>query len=205
MNATKKNQAAMFLPGVEANPQHSTYFDLIQAARTSGAEYWQIWHLLAFQPEAARNLVGFSHTIMHEASPLSVGLRELIAAYTSALNQCDFCMKAHADVAAHIYKDEAFVWGVIRDLDTSGLDKKEKSLLHFVRKVTLDSTSITAGDTQSLRDIGWKDAAIFYAISACALFNFYNRWVSACGVQLVSDEVFRKLALPISQKGYLRK
>lgn len=195
----------MFLPGVEQNPKPSTYLELIEAARASGTEYWQIWHLLAFQPDAARNLVGFSQVVMHDPAPLSPGLRELIAAYTSSLNQCEFCMKAHAAVAAHIYEDDVLVLSVLRDLETSPLDEKEKSLLRFVRKVTFASAAITPADTEHLRTIGWEDAAIFYAITACALFNFYNRWVSASGVRPVSDEAFRKLAAPMAKRGYLRK
>jgi uncharacterized peroxidase-related enzyme len=205
MTATKVQQKSMFLPGVEQNPNPSTYLELIEAARASGTEYWQIWHLLAFQPDAARNLVGFSQVVMHDPAPLSPGLRELIAAYTSSLNQCEFCMKAHAAVAAHIYEDDALVLSVLRDLETSPLDEKEKSLLRFVRKVTFASAAITPADTEHLRTIGWEDAAIFYAITACALFNFYNRWVSASGVRPVSDEAFRKLASPMAKRGYLRK
>lgn len=205
MTATKVQQKSMFLPGVEQNPNPSTYLELIEAARASGTEYWQIWHLLAFQPDAARNLVGFSQVVMHDPAPLSPGLRELIAAYTSSLNQCEFCMKAHAAVAAHIYEDDALVLSVLRDLETSPLDEKEKSLLRFVRKVTFASAAITPADTEHLRTIGWEDAAIFYAITACALFNFYNRWVSASGVRPVSDEAFRKLAAPMAKRGYLRK
>jgi uncharacterized peroxidase-related enzyme len=205
MTATKVQQKSMFLPGVEQNPNPSTYLELIEAARASGTEYWQIWHLLAFQPDAARNLVGFSQVVMHDPAPLSPGLRELIAANTSSLNQCEFCMKAHAAVAAHIYEDDVLVLSVLRDLETSPLDEKEKSLLRFVRKVTFASAAITPADTEHLRTIGWEDAAIFYAITACALFNFYNRWVSASGVRPVSDEAFRKLAAPMAKRGYLRK
>jgi uncharacterized peroxidase-related enzyme len=205
MTATEVKKKSMFLPGVEQNPKPSTYLELIEAARKSGTEYWQIWHLLAFQPEAARNLVGFSQVVMHDPAPISPGLRELIAAYTSSLNQCEFCMKAHTAVAAHIYKDDALVLSVLSDLETSHLEEKEKALLRFVRKVTLESAAITPADTEHLRNIGWEDAAIFYAITACALFNFYNRWVSASGIRPVSDEAFRRLALPMAERGYLRK
>jgi uncharacterized peroxidase-related enzyme len=205
MSSTKVQQKSMFLPGVEQNPKPSTYLELIEAARASGTEYWQIWHLLAFQPDAARNLVGFSQVVMHDPAPISPGLRELIAAYTSSLNQCEFCMKAHTAVAAHMYQDDGFVASVLRDPETSPLDEKEKALLRFVRKVTFAPAAITPADTERLREIGWEDAAIFYAITACALFNFYNRWVSASGVRLVSDDAFRRLAAPMAERGYLRK
>jgi uncharacterized peroxidase-related enzyme len=204
MSTLDVSQESMFLRGVEDNPRPSVYRDLIENAKASGGDYWQIWHLLAFDPEAAHHLAALSHTLMHKECPISPGLRELIAAYTSSLNQCEFCMKAHAAVAAKLLGDEAVVWGVIRDLESSSIDEKEKALLRFVRKVTLAPGSMTAVDTHELNGVGWDDAAIFYAISACALFNFYNRWVSASGVHPVSDEAFKRLGSRMAAVGYAR-
>ncbi len=204
MTTLKTAQEPMYLRGVEENPKPSTYRDLIENAKSSGGDYWQIWHLLAFDPEAAHHLAALSHTLMHKPSPLSPGLRELIATYTSSLNNCEFCMKAHAAVASELLGDEPLVWSVIRDLETSALPENEKALLRFVHKVTLAPASITAADTQTLNEAGWDDAAIFYAISACALFNFYNRWISASGVHPVSDEAFKHLASRMAAKGYAR-
>jgi len=81
---------AMFLPGVEQNPQPGPYRTLIEQMRARGAEYPQIWHLFAFLPRATEHLARFTQEIMREPSPLSPGLRELIAAYTSARNDCSF-------------------------------------------------------------------------------------------------------------------
>ncbi len=80
----------MFLPGVENNPQPSAWTDSIRMMQQSGAEYPQIWHLFAFKPEMTGHLARFTQETMREAGPLSPGLRELIAAYTSARNHCPF-------------------------------------------------------------------------------------------------------------------
>ena len=194
----------MFLPGVEDNPQPSPYLDAINSARAAGAEHWQIWSLLAFRPEAAMHLARFSHAIMHQPAPISAALRELIAAYTSSINKCEFCMKAHAAVAAHLYEDEDFVWRVLRDPETAGLIEKEKALLRFVKQITLNPASIMAADTVAVRSAGWEDDAIYYAITACALFNFYNRWISASGVHPVSEEAFRRYSARMAAHGYIR-
>lgn len=197
--------APLFLPDVENNSQPSPYFDLIAAAKSSGTEYWRIWNLLAFRPRAARYLVQFSQEIMHADAPISQAMRELIAAYTSSLNDCEFCMKAHAAVAAHLYRDEALVWNVIRDLETSSLPERDKAMMRFVRKVTLNSCSIDAQDFATLRGFDWDDTSIYYAIAACALFNFYNRFVSANGVEPVSDEAFRRFGARMAEHGYVRE
>jgi len=80
----------MFLPDVEDTRAPSPYLDAIRAMKTAGPEYPQIWHMFAFLPRATEHLARFTQEIMREAAPLSPGLRELIAAYTSHENQCPF-------------------------------------------------------------------------------------------------------------------
>jgi len=80
----------MFLPGVEGNPKPSPYLDLISNMKASGAEYPQIWHLFAYLPQATQHLARFTQEILRGPAPLSPGMRELIAAYTSYRNDCPF-------------------------------------------------------------------------------------------------------------------
>ena len=81
----------MFLPGVEHAPSSSSpYTQLIRSMRGAGSEYPQIWHLFAFKPHATEHLARFTQEILRGEAPLSAGLRELIAARTSARNDCPF-------------------------------------------------------------------------------------------------------------------
>jgi alkylhydroperoxidase family enzyme len=80
----------MFLPGVEQNPQPGPYKALIDQLRSQGSEYPQIWHLFAFLPRATDHLARFTQEVLRGPAPLSPGLRELIAAYTSQRNHCPF-------------------------------------------------------------------------------------------------------------------
>jgi alkylhydroperoxidase family enzyme len=101
--------------------------------------------------------------------------------------------------------DEELVAGVLRDLETSRLSEKEKALFRFVDKVNRQSPSITAADMQPLYAAGWDDEAIYYAITVCALFNFYNRWIDASGVHALSDEAHRQGGKRSAVHGYVRK
>ena len=80
----------MFLPEIEANPQPSPFSDLIRVAQANNAEYPKIWHLFGYRPEATSHLGEFTHAIMRGDGPLSPGIRELIAAFTSYQNDCPF-------------------------------------------------------------------------------------------------------------------
>ena len=95
--------------------------------------------------------------------------------------------------------------GAIRDLESSELDAKDKALLRFVSKVNEDSPKITPADMQPLYDVGWSDEAIYYAITVCALFNFYNRWIDATGVHALSDDAHREGGKRTAAHGYVRK
>jgi len=83
-------QQPMFLPGVQQGSQPGPYLASIEAMQKLGAEYPQIWHLFAFLPAATQHLARFTQAILRGPSPLSPGLRELIAAYTSQRNHCPF-------------------------------------------------------------------------------------------------------------------
>jgi hypothetical protein len=80
----------MFLPDVEEEPKPGPYHDLIQEMRRQGLEYPQIWHLFAYLPSATTHLARFTQEILRGPAPLSPGIRELIAAYTSKRNDCPF-------------------------------------------------------------------------------------------------------------------
>ena len=97
------------------------------------------------------------------------------------------------------------MWGVLKDLESSALAEKEKALFRFVDKVNHDSPRITAEDMLPLYAVGWTDEAIYFAITVCALFNFYNRWVDASGVHALSDEAHRAGGKRSAVHGYVRK
>ncbi|MDX2182221.1 MAG: peroxidase [Bryobacteraceae bacterium] len=80
----------MFLRDVEESPQPSPWSKAIEIMRQTGQDYPQIWHLFAYKPEMTEHLARFTQAVLREPSPLSPGLRELIAAYTSRRNHCPF-------------------------------------------------------------------------------------------------------------------
>ncbi len=94
---------------------------------------------------------------------------------------------------------------MLRDLEHSPLEEKEKALFRFVDKVNHGSPGITAADMQPLYEVGWDDEAIYYAITVCALFNFYNRWIDASGVHALSDEGHRQGGKALAQFGYVHE
>ncbi|MDQ6675859.1 MAG: hypothetical protein M3Z09_01020 [Acidobacteriota bacterium] len=94
---------------------------------------------------------------------------------------------------------------VLRDLESSPLSETGKRLLRFTDKVNSDSPRISPVDMQPLYEAGYNDEAIYYAITVCALFNFFNRWVDATGVHALSADLHRQGGIRSADSGYVRK
>ena len=100
--------------------------------------------------------------------------------------------------------DKELVWSVLRDLETSKLDDKHKALFRFIDKVNHDSPRIAPADMLPLRELGWTDEEIYFAITVCALFNFYNRWIDASGVHALSEAAHDEGGRRSAKHGYVR-
>lgn len=80
----------MFLAGVENFDAAEPYASRFNGMREAGVPIPQIMHLFAFKPDRTRHLDQFTQGVMRGPSPLPPWQRELIAAFTSKLNQCLF-------------------------------------------------------------------------------------------------------------------
>ncbi len=85
------------------------------------------------------------------------------------------------------------------------MSEAEKALLRFIDRVNHDSPQIRPEDFTPLRELGWTDEQLYYAITVCALFNFYNRWIDSTGVHALSDEAHREGGRRSATTGYVRK
>jgi alkylhydroperoxidase family enzyme len=93
---------------------------------------------------------------------------------------------------------------VLADAQTSRLQPAEKALFAFLDRVNHHPAEIIAGDLAAVCEAGWPEEAIYDAVTVCALFNFYNRWVDATGVHALPEEAHRAGGKRMARDGYLR-
>jgi alkylhydroperoxidase family enzyme len=94
---------------------------------------------------------------------------------------------------------------VLEDFRRSPLSDAEKCLLAFIEKVNQRSNQISQADVDELKRAGWSEEAIFDAITICSLFNFYNRWVDATGVQDMPKSAYELSGKRLAARGYLHE
>ena len=152
-------------------------------------------------PGAARHLIMYHEVLMRGPSPLSVGERELIAAYVSGLNACSYCHGIHSVTAQAFGVPEQLIKDMVLDLDTASVDERLRPLLRFVRALTKLPTRVVQADIEAIRSAGWGDDAIHDAVAVCALFNFMNRYVEGLGIS-ANDAYFQLSGLRLHEGGY---
>lgn len=139
-------------------------------------------------PEHVKPLLEYHDQLLRGESPLSVGERELIAAYVSGLNACGFCYGAHKLYADIFGFDPHLVEQMVADLDAAPVEPKLKPLLRYAAKLRTLPPNLTPEDAKAVYDAGWSERALFDAIEVAALFNYMNRIIEGTGVAYDYDK-----------------
>src|SRR5215217_5773875 len=139
---------------------------------------------------------------MRGPSEWSIGQRELFAAFTSYLNECQYCLGHHKATSGLTLGDESLVEAVLEDWQTAPVDQKTKAMLGFLRKLTLEPFRVDGADMAPLRAAGLSDAAIEDAIQICANFNIIKRLADAFGFELPSPRGLARSTEILLKRGY---
>jgi uncharacterized peroxidase-related enzyme len=118
-----------------------------------------------------------------DTSELEVHYRELIAAFVSGLNECNYCYGAHSKISDTFGFPESLIKEMLDDIENSSIDNKLKPILKYLQKLTNNPSRIVANDVQQVLDAGWSEQALEDAIAVCALFNLVNRLVLGYGLK----------------------
>lgn len=141
-------------------------------------------------PEMARHLTGLAQSLLRGPSSLTSGERELIAAYTSAQNECEFCTGSHSATARHLLGESPEVVDqVLEDgIEEADLGEKMKALLCIADKVQRDARGVSEEDVERARKHGADDKAIHDTVLTAAAFCMYNRYVDGLDTPTPEDE-----------------
>jgi len=112
--------------------------------------------------------------VMSSESELSMGEKELVGAYSSALRGCTHCYTAHYPAAIAFGINEALFADIMQDPSQAPVDKKVRALLVFVRALNNRETRLSRGDFDAFIEAGWSERAASDVIKISALFEHMN-------------------------------
>ena len=91
---------------------------------------------------------------------------------------------------------------VLEDFRTAPIGDREKALFAFIEKMNRESNRLQMEDLDEARAAGWSDEALYDAITVCALFNFYNKWIDATGVADMPAFAYQMSGQRLATQGY---
>lgn len=92
---------------------------------------------------------------------------------------------------------------VLEDYRTAPISEREKALFAFIERMNRESFTLQPSDLQKVIDAGWTQEAVYDAITVCALFNFYNKWIDATGVADMPVEAYAMSGERLAMAGYV--
>jgi uncharacterized peroxidase-related enzyme len=161
--------------------------------------------LFEFRPETARPLCELAEVLLRGDHTLSRGERELIAAYVSGLNECQFCTSSHAAfAAAQLPEGMTLVAQVRADLDSAPVPAKLKALLRIAAAVARGGREVSAGAVEAARAAGATDLELHDTVLIAAAFCMFNRYVDGLATVPPADPAaYTSMAGRIVGRGYL--
>jgi uncharacterized peroxidase-related enzyme len=163
--------------------------------------------LFMYSPATAHPLNLLVQTLLHDpaTSTLTPGERELIAAYTSNLNNCKYCAATHGAIARHqLGEDSTIVQDVLYNPDEASISNKLKALLKISAKVQQDGKKVGAGDIALAKQEGATDKEIHDTVLITAAFCMYNRYVDGLATWTPDDpSVYDQIGRQRASQGYL--
>lgn len=98
--------------------------------------------------------------------------------------------------------DRALVDAVLADYTSAPIDDQWKTLFAFIERMNAQSNSLQPSDIEVVKRAGWSEEAIYDAITVCALFNFYNKWIDATGVSDMPAAAYVMSGERMAEGGY---
>jgi uncharacterized peroxidase-related enzyme len=161
--------------------------------------------LLRYRPETGRPLSELAEVLLRGPGTLTRGERELIAAYVSSLNNCQYCASSHsAAAAAQLPGGMPLVEQVRADPGQAPVSAKLQALLQIAAAVQQGGLNVSAQDVAAARDEGATDLEIHDTVLIAAAFCMFNRYVDGLATTAPRDPaLYAAGAQRLIQQGYL--
>lgn len=163
-----------------------------------------IIELLFYKGSTGKALSHLAHSLLHGPSGLTPGERELIAAYVSDLNRCEFCHESHsASASVHLLDNGQTIQMIKADLNSAPVSSKMKTLLKIAALVQKSGREVQPQHIEAAKNQGATDEDIHDTVLIAAAFCMYNRYVDGLGTNLpASKKEYGPMGERMAKNGY---
>ena len=133
----------------------------------------------AFDNAKLEAFVAMYNDLMLAPSGLSKLEREMIAVAVSSQNRCYYCLVAHGAAVRALSGDPPLGELMVMNYRAAGLNKRQRAMLDFAVKLTVEPWAVEESDREALRRAGFTARDIWDIAAVAGFFNMSNRVASA--------------------------
>ena len=133
----------------------------------------------AFDMGKLEAFVAMYNDLMLAPSGLSKLEREMIAVAVSSANRCYYCLTAHGAAVRALGEDPVLGELMVMNYRAARLSKRERAMLDFAVKLTVEPWAVEEADREALRKAGFSARDIWDIAAVAGFFNMSNRVATA--------------------------
>ncbi len=179
------------IPDVEADARLKAMLD---KARTPHGTVDTVMRVHSLRPATMEGHVTLYRSVLHsDDNALPFWFLEVVASYTSILNDCTYSLTHHFMNVRNLLKDQLRSDRIFTALKAhrpeDEFEGKELALLRYAGKLTTDVGKMVKSDFEALKIAGCADGEILEVNQVCAYFNYSNRLLNGLGCTTEGDVV----------------
>jgi uncharacterized peroxidase-related enzyme len=138
-----------------------------------------VFKAFSFDMAKLEGFVGYRNSVMQGESGLSKVEQEMIATTVSTQNRCYYCVTSHGSAVRGLSGDPILGEQIVMNYRAADLDKRQRAMLDFAVKLTVEPWTVEESDREGLRKVGFSDRDIWDIAAIVGFFNMTNRIASA--------------------------
>jgi uncharacterized peroxidase-related enzyme len=146
----------------------------------------------AFDSAKLEAFAAMYNDLMLAPSGLSKLEREMIAVAVSSQNRCYYCLTAHGAAVRQYSGQPILGEQMVMNYRAARLDKRQRAMLDFSVKLTVEPWAVEETDRKALRNAGFSDRDIWDIAAVVGFFNMSNR--VALATDMRPNEIYHGMA-----------
>ncbi len=161
----------------------------IEAVQEKSGFIPNVFIALANRPDEFRAFFAYHDALMERDSGLTKAEREMIVVATSAANSCQYCVVAHGAILRIRAKNPLIADQVAINYRKADITDRERAMLDFAMKLSVDQASVGPDDIAALESIGFSSDDIWDIGAITAFFALSNRMANLTAMR-PNDEFY---------------
>ena len=168
--------------------------EMYDQARTPHGTVDNVMKAHSLRPHTMQGHIALYRSVLHHPDiTLPLWFLEVVASYTSIMNNCEYSLTHHFMNARRLLDDDKRADEIHAALQAGEPQRvfsgKDLALLEYAAKLTVNVSGMEKTDIDALHAAGCNDGEILEVNQVVAYFNYSNRLLNGLGVTTEGDAI----------------